>query len=39
VCSSDLIRYFANKALRNTCRDEKLGLAAYMVALHRGITL
>ena len=33
------IRYFANKALRNTCRDEKLGLAAYMVALHRGITL
>lgn len=33
------IRYFANKARCGTCRDEKLGLAAYMVAVHRGISL
>lgn len=33
------IKYFAEKALKADCRDEKLGLAAYLVACQRGISL
>lgn len=33
------IKYFAEKALKADCRDEKLGLATYLVANHRGIAL
>lgn len=33
------IRYFAEKAMKEDCRDEKLGLAAYLVATQRGIAL
>lgn len=33
------IKFFASKAVSGTCRDEKLGLATYMVAKYRGIAL
>ena len=33
------IKYYARKAMNGTCRDEKLGLAMYMVAKNRSIEL